>query len=227
MGRRPLCPALGPVCQQPPGPGRMVRVSVEPSKWTQIISRDPEHSQRYIQRFKDMAAKGADLDGEARMVDAMAPRGGRILDAGCGPGRVGGRLHQLGHTVVGVDVDPALIEAAETDHPGPTWLVGDLALLDLPAQGIEEPFDVIVCAGNVMGFLAESTRGEVLRRFAAHLKQDGRCVIGFGEGRGYDFNDFINDATAAGLELQLGLSTWDLRRFAEDSTFLVAVFGLA
>ena len=54
----------------------------------------------------------------------------------------------------GVDVDPVLIAAAEEDHPGPTFLVGDLAELDLPARGVEADFDVIVSAGNVMGFLA-------------------------------------------------------------------------
>ena len=59
------------------------------------------------------------------------PRAARVLDAGCGPGRVGAFLHALGHTVVGVDVDPVLIVAANADHPGPTWIVGDLAELSL------------------------------------------------------------------------------------------------
>ncbi|WP_231979325.1 class I SAM-dependent methyltransferase [Tessaracoccus coleopterorum] len=104
----------------------------EPSKWARIIEADPDHSRRYIERFKMMEAAGHDLYGEARAVDAMAPRNARILDAGCGPGRLGGRLHALGHRVVGVDVDPTLIAAAEEDHPGPLWLVGDLADLDLP-----------------------------------------------------------------------------------------------
>ena len=53
-----------------------------------------------------MRRDGADLHGEARLIDAMLPRGARILDAGAGPGRVGGELSRRGHTVVGVDVDP-------------------------------------------------------------------------------------------------------------------------
>lgn len=192
-----------------------------------MITADPAHSSRYIQRFKDMAANGADLDGEARMVDAMAPRNAHILDAGSGPGRVGGRLHELGHRVVGVDVDPALIDEAKKVFPDAQWFTQDLAELDLASVGVTEPFDVIVCAGNVMGFLAESTRVDVLRGFAHHLAEDGRSVIGFGSGRGYEFTDFITDAHNAGLVLQLGLSTWDIRPFEEDSTFLVAVFGRA
>ena len=106
----------------------------------------------------------------------MASRGSRILDAGCGPGRVGGYLAEVGHDVVGVDVDPVLIQAAEEDHPGPRWLVNDLAELDLPARGIDEPFDLIVSAGNVMAFLAPSTRVTVLERLRAHLRDDGRAA---------------------------------------------------
>ncbi|WP_328701941.1 class I SAM-dependent methyltransferase [Aestuariimicrobium ganziense] len=199
----------------------------EKSQWQRIIEADPDHSHRYVQRFKTMAANGADLHGETRFVDAMVPRGSRILDAGCGPGRVGGELHRRGHVVVGVDVDPVLIEAAEMDEPGPTWLVGDLAELDLPARGVAEPFDVIVCAGNVITFLAASTRRDVLAAFAAHLAPEGRAVVGFGAGRGYEFAEFVQDAHASGLALQVALSTWDLRPFEEDSNFLVAIFGRA
>ena len=170
-----------------------------------------------------MAAAGTDLAGEARLVDAMLPRSARVLDAGCGPGRVGAHLAEVGHTVVGVDGDPVLIAAAEADHPGPRWIVGDLAELDLPAAGIAEPFDAVVCAGNVMTFLAPSTRREVLRRLRAHLVPDGRAAIGFGAGRGYPFEEFLDDARASGLEPDVLLSTWDLRPYAPDADFLVAL----
>jgi SAM-dependent methyltransferase len=196
---------------------------VEQSIWMQKVAADPGHSDWYIERFRAMARAGDDLAGEARFVDAMAPRGARILDAGCGPGRLGGYLAAAGHQVVGVDVDPALIAAAEQDHPGPRWLVGDLAELDLPARGIVEPFDVIVSAGNVMAFLAPSTRRLVLQRLRAHLAGDGRAAIGFGAGREYEFTDFLDDAANAGLAPDLLLSTWDLRPFTDDSDFLVAV----
>ncbi len=196
-----------------------------PTRWEQKTAVNPSHSTWYVERFRAMAAQGADLAGEARLVDAMVPRGARILDAGSGPGRVGAELAARGHVVVGVDVDPVLIEAAQADHPGSTWLVGDIAELDLPAAGIAEPFDLIVCAGNVVTFLAPGTEVAVLRRFRAHLAPGGRAVVGFGAGRGYAFDDFFADAAEAGLEVQLRLSTWDLRPFAEDSDFLVAVLG--
>jgi SAM-dependent methyltransferase len=196
---------------------------VEQSIWMQKVKCNPGHSHWYVERFRSMARAGDDLAGEARLVDAVARRGARILDAGCGPGRLGGHLAAAGHYVVGVDVDPVLIEAAEQDHPGPRWLVGDLAELDLPAHGITQPFDVIVLAGNVMTFLAPSTRVQVLTRLRAHVAGDGRVVIGFGAGRDYEFSQFLDDAAEAGLTSDLLLSTWDLRPFEEDSGFLVAL----
>ena len=66
--------------------------------WKKIVDADPGHSQRYAKRWDDMVAEGVDIDGEARLIDAMAPRGARILDAGCGQGRTGAYLHERGHT---------------------------------------------------------------------------------------------------------------------------------
>ncbi|NLV80074.1 MAG: class I SAM-dependent methyltransferase [Rhodococcus sp.] len=197
------------------------------SQWEEITAADPEHSTWYVQRFRAMAEQGDDIVGEARLIDAMLDRESRVLDAGCGPGRVGAHLHEAGHTVVGVDVDPVLIAAAEQDHPGPTWLIGDLAELDLPARGVPADFDAIVCAGNVVTFLAPQTRRAVLTGFARHLAPDGRAVVGFGAERGYDFDEFFADAEASGLTVDLRLSTWDLRPFTPASGFLVAVLSRA
>ncbi|GAA2710779.1 class I SAM-dependent methyltransferase [Actinoplanes palleronii] len=187
--------------------------------WLRQRAENPEHSQWYIKRFRDLAAEGQDLVGEARLVDALVPRGVRILDAGCGPGRVGAHLAAAGHDVTGVDLDPELIAAAIADHPGPRWLVGDLSELSLPGP----PFDAIVCAGNVMTFADPETRVEILRRFAGHLAPGGRAAIGFGAGRGYPFDEFLADVTTAGLTPDLLLSTWDLRPFTPDADFLVAI----
>lgn len=195
--------------------------------WEAHLRRNPGHSQWYIDRFAALRAEGADLHGEVRMLDALCPRGARVLDAGCGPGRVGGELARRGHTVVGVDVDPVLVAQARADHPEAVWHVGDLAELALREGGRPDAFDVIVCAGNVMAFLAPGTAREVLSRFRAHLAPGGRAVIGFGSGRGYAFGDFLDDAAAAGLRADATFSTWDLRPLGPDADFLVAVLSPA
>lgn len=192
-----------------------------PTRW--VTDTESGHSQWYIERFRRMAAEGADLGGEARLVDAMVAPGSRILDAGCGPGRVGAVLHARGHRVVGVDADPELIAAARQDHPGPTWLVADLAELDLPAAGVPEPFDAAVVAGNVMAFVAPGTEPDVLRRVALHVVPDGVVLVGCGTDRGYDLADLDAHAVAAGLTLEHRFSTWDLRPWRDDARFAVTV----
>ena len=183
----------------------------------------PEHSQWYVERFRRMAREGADLAGEARLLDAMVGRQSRILDAGCGPGRVGAELATRGHVVVGVDVDPDLIAAAREDHPGPTWLVGDLSELDLPSAGEPEPFDAAVVAGNVLAFVAPGTERAVLTRLLAHLRPDGFAVVGFGTDRGYPVADFDLDWAAAGFRLEHRFATWDLRPYEAGADFAVTV----
>ena len=193
----------------------------ELTRW--VTAHGAGHAQWYIERFRRMAAEGVDLDGEARLLDAMLARGSRVLDAGCGPGRVGAELAARGHVVVGVDADRELIEAAKADHPGPTWLVADLAELDLAAEGESELFDATVIAGNVMPFLAPGTEHIVLARIAAHLRDDGLIVVGFGLDRGYSLADFDTHTAAAGLELEHRFATWDLRPWQDDAPFAVTV----
>jgi len=193
----------------------------EPTRW--VTDTKPGHSEWYVERFRRMAAEGADLGGEARLVDAMLPPGGRVLDAGCGPGRVGSVLHERGHTVVGVDADPVLIEAAEADHPGPRWLVADLTTLDMVAVGEDEPFDGAVLAGNVMVFLAPGTESAALARVAAHVRPDGFVVTGFHVNRELSLAAFDRAVEEAGLRREHRFATWDLRAWHDQADFAVTV----
>ena len=87
--------------------------------WLQKIAENPGHSAWYVERFRTMAREGADLGGEARLIDAMLPRGSRELDAGCGTGRVGAFLAAAGHDVTVVNVDTQLDAALRVDPHGP------------------------------------------------------------------------------------------------------------
>src|SRR5699024_4430479 len=102
----------------------------ELNKWRQAM-QDPTHSQRYAQRWERIEAEGNDINGEARAIDAMAQRGSTILDAGCGNGRLAGYLAAAGHDVIGIDLDPHLVEVARSKYSQPHFEVADLADLAL------------------------------------------------------------------------------------------------
>ncbi|WKD59323.1 class I SAM-dependent DNA methyltransferase [Corynebacterium caspium] len=190
--------------------------------WKEITQANPAHSENYAQRWRAIAASGKDIYGEARLADAMVERGSRILDAGCGTGRIGGYLAKCGHEVVGSDVDPVLIGYAAQDYPEAKWIVNDLGNEELS----EGDFDLIISAGNVMGFIAPEDRAFCLANLARATRPGGRVVIGYGSGpgRAWSFDSFLEMAAAAGLKKELLLQSWDLEPFGPESTFLVAVF---
>lgn len=187
---------------------------------------DDNHSQWYVERFRTLAAEGADLEGEARFVDMMVERGSRILDAGCGPGRLAGALARRGHTTIGVDADPVLIDAARADHPDPRFDVVDLSELTLGDVG-GEPVDLAVTAGNVMVFLAPGTERRVLDNLCAVVRPGGRVVLGFRSDDNYPFEQYDADlaelAEAGVAHLEHRFSTWHLDPFEAGSDFAVTV----
>ncbi|WP_300676064.1 class I SAM-dependent methyltransferase [Nocardioides sp.] len=184
------------------------------------------HSQWYVDRFRALAEEGADLLGEARFADTMAGRGSRILDAGCGAGRMAGALAEAGHTVVGLDADPVLIEAARADHPGPSYAVVDLSRMTLADVG-GEPVDLTVCAGNVMVFVAPGTERTVLANLCAVTRVGGRVVVGFRRDDAYPFEAYDADLAALAADgvadVEQRYSTWHLDPFGADSDFAVTV----
>lgn len=197
-------------------------------QWAKIVAQNPAHSANYARRWDDLAAAGNDINGEARLIDAMVSRNARILDAGCGTGRVGGYLAAQGHQVNGIDLDPVLIRHAQESFPQSRWFVGDLAVLDDPAHHPADwdptlRFDAIVSAGNVLPFLDPASRGRAVANLTALLAEGGRLVCGFGVGRGYDFAEFFTHLSQAGLTRQQVFSSWELQPFSENSDFIVAI----
>jgi SAM-dependent methyltransferase len=178
----------------------------------------PGYADVYAQRFRDMIAAGKDIDGEARMLDALLERRSRVLDAGCGTGRVGAALFERGHVVTGVDVDADLIALAQRDYPGPRWQVADLAELDLG-----ETFDAAVLAGNVLVYVAPGSEHTVLARVAQHVRANGVIVLGFATDRPYTLADLDRDCAQLGLPVEHRFATWDLRPWRDDADWAVTV----
>lgn len=173
-------------------------------------------SRTYDDRWQELAAAGRPIHGEADFVERLQPRS--VLDAGCGTGRVAVELAHRGIEVVGVDVDPSMLEVARAKRPDLAWVLGDLAAVDLGRR-----FDVVVLAGNVMIFLAPGTEAAVVRNLARHVQPDGALVAGFSLDPGrLDLDTYDAHARAAGLSLVERWATWDRDAFA-GGTYAVSV----
>lgn len=179
----------------------------------------------YGRRFAQLVAEGADVDGEARLADAMAPRGARILDAGAGMGRVAAALAARGHHVVAAEPDPALVAQAEATYPGLDVVPADILGLTpelLEGRGAPTAFDLIVCVGNVLVFLAEGTERAVLARLRELLAPGGRILAGFhlaggpDAARRYPPEEFVSDVEAAGLRVDARFGTYELHPPSEE-----------
>jgi predicted TPR repeat methyltransferase len=132
-----------------------------------------DYAHTYAARFDQIAAEGGNIHGE---VDFLLPKiaaGARVLDAGCGTGRIAARLTDLGFEAVGVDVDEAMIEVARERRPDITWVVSDLVGLRN-----DTGFDAIIAAGNVIPFVDELP--EAMVSLAEGLTSGGLLVTGFG-----------------------------------------------
>jgi 2-polyprenyl-3-methyl-5-hydroxy-6-metoxy-1,4-benzoquinol methylase len=148
-----------------------------PSRW-QALSGG-RFGTDYAARFARLAASGADLHGEATFCADLVSAGARILDAGCGTGRVAIRLAEQGFDVVGLDVDDSMLAVAREQAPALTWVLGDLADTGRLVAG-EGPFELVVLAGNVVPLVSEGALPDVVGALVSVLAPEGLLVAGFG-----------------------------------------------
>jgi SAM-dependent methyltransferase len=184
----------------------------------------------YAARFAQLASTGRDMHGEATFCAGLLGAGARILDAGCGTGRVAVRLAELGHDVVGVDVDESMLAVAHRDAPDLDWVAGDLARLPGPVTA-RAPYDLVVMAGNVVPLLAPGTLDATLTGLSGLLAPDGLLVAGFGLDLAHlppgcpvtTLEEYDAAADSAGLVLADRLGTWDGEPFRESVGYAVSV----
>jgi SAM-dependent methyltransferase len=162
--------------------------------------------------FGRLVDEHADVDGEARLADALVPRRARILDVGSGMGRVAASLRRRGHDVVATEPDAELRAQSQRTFP-------DLAVLPHEALAMPDDvrgFDLVVVVGNVMVYLAEDTERAVLSRLAAALAPRGRILAGFDlvlskpGARAYPAEEFTADVAAAGLRVDHRFGSYEL-----------------
>ncbi|MFV0464036.1 MAG: class I SAM-dependent methyltransferase [Nostocoides sp.] len=195
-----------------------------PTRWSLVRSGDAEE---YQARFDALEKSGVNVHGEADFVSSLAPARARILDAGCGTGRVASELNRRGFRAVGVDVDAEMIATAHRRDPSTRLVTADLSSLFLRSQ----TFDIVLLAGNVIPLLAPGTLHVVLRRLADHVHPAGFLMAGFGLDADHvppgcpitPLRDYDSACEAAGLKPVLRYATWSRKAWTEDSGYVVAV----
>lgn len=206
---------------------------VPPSRWA--LAAPGTHG--YGPRFAELVAQGEDVDGEARLADALSSRGARILDAGAGMGRVTAALRARGHDVTGIEPDRALVAQSEETYPGIGLLPLDILETTpevLGAHGRPTAYDLVVAVGNVFILLAEDTEQRALATLRALLAPGGRMLIGFhltagpAGSRVYPPEEFRQDARSAGLAVDLQAGSYELHPpNAEYAVWLLSMAGSA
>ena len=174
----------------------------------------------FAAHFTELIETGADIEGEARLADAMLPRGARVLDAGAGFGRIGAALQARGHRVVAAEKDPDLVAMAASHHPDLPMVHTDLLGLSpelLADQGHPAAYDLIVLVGNVMVLLAPDTERRALATLRDLLADGGRILVGFHplgspalSSRDYPVEEFVADVEAVGLRVQHRFGSYEL-----------------
>ncbi len=212
------------------------------SRWS-----DAAHVPRgddYDARWRALAAAGQNPHGEADFVERLWERMGqpqdpqdpeqperdehgaagfaRVLDAGCGTGRLAIELDRRGFDVTGVDLDPTMLESARSKSSSVTWHLADLSDVRLASS-----FDVVVLAGNVMIFLAPGTEAATIANLAEHLRPGGLLVAGFERQTGrLQLDEYDQVCDQAGLTLHERHSTWDDDPFEPARSYAVSVHRL-
>ncbi|MGD2124389.1 MAG: class I SAM-dependent methyltransferase [Gemmatimonadota bacterium] len=104
--------------------------------------------------------------------DALTYVRGRVLDVGCGAGRIALYLQDRGHEVVGMDISPGAVEVSRRR-----------GVLDVRERSITSvgpdlgTFDSVVFFGNNFGLFGNEKRARwLLKRFHRSTSPDGRIV---------------------------------------------------
>jgi 2-polyprenyl-3-methyl-5-hydroxy-6-metoxy-1,4-benzoquinol methylase len=105
-----------------------------------------------------------------RLLLAMVPPGGRVLDVGCSGGYLAERLVARGSTVTGIELDPDAAQHAREFCD--RVLVGDVEELELPFEPAS--FETIIC-GDLIEHLRWPDR--FLTRVRPLLRPGGRLVL--------------------------------------------------
>ncbi len=117
----------------------------------------------YVASFAHRILRPVEVVLLARYREALS---GRVLELGCGAGRILGYLLALGAEANGIDVSPRMVDYCHERYPAATVVVGDMTRLPVTFEGA---FDAIVASYNVLDVLDDAARRELLADLRVRL----------------------------------------------------------
>ncbi|MDP4000424.1 MAG: class I SAM-dependent methyltransferase [bacterium] len=108
----------------------------------------------------------------------LIPKGGKVLDAGCGPGVDSAYMSAEGFRVIGVELSPQMLELAREKSPD-----AEFQLTDIREIGFDgETFDGVLASYSLIHLPKKDVPG-IIGNFFRILKSGGAVCIGIQEGK--------------------------------------------
>jgi len=165
----------------------------------------------YDRSFQFISGMAADL------VDDLAPRSGeRVLDLGCGTGRLSAVIADKECEVLGIDADPTMIAAARDQYPHIQFRCEDGA-----AFRVDAPFDAVFSNAALHWM---TTPKPVIACVAAALRPGGRFVAEMGGWRNVEvlIGSLYQALEEAGVGADQVTSPWYFPRTGDHAVLLEA-----
>lgn len=99
---------------------------------------------------------------------------GRVLEVGCGAGRLSGYLSRVASSLQGIDISPAMVAYCRRTYPGAGFELGDMRDL---GRYEEASFGALFAPLNVLDVLNDAERHRVLDGFRRVLASGGLLVM--------------------------------------------------
>lgn len=138
----------------------------------QILDAWEVNAHAWERAVRDRRIESRRLVTDQAIVDAVLSRSPRkVIDLGCGEGWLARTLAGAGVRVVGVDVVPSLIEAAQSQAGGEFHL---LSYADVAAGELKQRADVVVCNFSLLG---EASVDDLLAAVPTLLEAGGVLLV--------------------------------------------------
>ena len=126
---------------------------------------------RFVGEYASRALRPVEVTLLVRYRDELR---GRVLEIGCGAGRVTSYLADVAEDLHALDISPRMVEYARRRVPEAAFHVADMTDL---SRFEDEPFDAMLALYNVLDVLDDAERRAELDRMHQVIAPDGLLVL--------------------------------------------------